>query len=159
MLIDPIKDAIAPALKLLPKSLDTPEARLMLFAIGLQESGFKHRRQMNDGPARGFWQFEQGGGVRGVWRHSASTTLALELCRERDCRFEPLGMWRQLETDDIFAAGMARLLLLTDPKRLPRIGDVDGAWEYYERNWRPGKPHPSKWPLLYETAAATLSLS
>lgn len=34
-----LRCAIAPALSLLPPALDTPPARQMLLAIGLQESG------------------------------------------------------------------------------------------------------------------------
>src|SRR3546814_4167946 len=61
------KSSIKPALKLLPKQMDSREARVLLLAIGLQESGFEHRWQVIDrrrpnrkGPARGFWQFELG---------------------------------------------------------------------------------------------------
>ena len=127
MLIDPIKDAIDPGLKLLPTNLDSLEARVMLLAIGLQESAFNSRVQIVDGgglgPARGFWQFEQGGAVRGVWRHSASTELVRILCRDLDIRFEPVAMWQALDNDK-FAAAMARLLLLTDPQPLPAVSDV-----------------------------------
>lgn len=63
MIVNPIPDILDPALKLLP-SMDSVRARMMLLAIGLQESRFEHRRQLGNGPARGFWQFESGGGVR-----------------------------------------------------------------------------------------------
>lgn len=43
-----------------------------------------------------------------------------------------------LEVDDVLAAGFARLLLWTDPHRLPAVGDVEGAWQLYLRTWRPG---------------------
>ncbi len=42
---------------------------------------------------------------------------------------------------DLHETGVfARLLLWTDAKPLPAIGDEQGAWDYYLRNWRPGKP-------------------
>ncbi len=41
---------------LLPPEYDTPAARRLMIAIGLQESRFKARRQMGQGPARSFWQ-------------------------------------------------------------------------------------------------------
>ena len=44
------------------------------------------------------------------------------------------------------------LLLWTDPRPLPRIGEVQAAWDYYIRNWRPGKPHPKSWAPLYAQA-------
>lgn len=38
----------------------------------------------------------------------------------------------------MLAAGLARLLLYTDPARLPGLGDEEGAWQLYLRTWRPG---------------------
>ena len=112
-----MRDAIRPALALLPAAMDTPQARCMLLAIGLQESRFVHRRQIG-GPARGFWQFEQGGGVRGVLAHPASAALA-----RRYARFAGAadGAVRVLAPGTGRCAGgaFARLLLWTDPARLP----------------------------------------
>ncbi len=81
--------AITPALALLPATMDTPAARVMLLAIGLQEGRFMHRRQIG-GPARGFWQFEKGtrasrGGVWGVFLHAASRDHLATLCKWRGC--------------------------------------------------------------------------
>jgi hypothetical protein len=56
----------------------------------------------------------------------------------------------------VFAATMARLLLFTDAEPLPRLGDADGSWNYYLRNWRPGKPHPKTWRALYDAATASV---
>ena len=134
--------AIDPALDLLPARMDSPEARVMLLAIGLQESRFTHRRQVG-GPARGFWQFEKGGGVRGVLRHPASAQHANMLCSVRGVTNTADRVYDALEHDDILAAGFARLLLWTDPQALPMRGD-DG-WALYLRTWRPGKPHPHTW--------------
>ncbi|CAB3905984.1 hypothetical protein LMG3328_04544 [Achromobacter ruhlandii] len=39
-----VERAIEPALVLLPARMDTPAVRVMLLAIGLQESRFEHRR-------------------------------------------------------------------------------------------------------------------
>jgi len=147
MILDPIKDAIEPAAKLLP-SMDSPKARMMLLAIGLQESRFEYRRQIG-GPARGFWQFESGGGVRGVLQHKASIYDAVKVCHQRGVGGSTKEVYERLEHDDILACCFARLLLLTDPKSLPMVGDVDGSWAYYLRNWRPGKPHPETWPDMY----------
>jgi hypothetical protein len=152
-----LEDAILPALPLVGVA-DTPEARVLMLAIGLQESAFKHRRQVIDGgrpgPATGFWQFERGGGVRGVLRHEASKVKAVKLCAARQVMATEQRVWEKLQTDDILAAGFARLLLLTDPRRLPKMDDTEGAWAYYIRNWRPGKPHPAKWPGLHAQARA-----
>ncbi|WP_231906850.1 hypothetical protein [Cupriavidus sp. D384] len=107
-----VKLAIDPALAMLPSTMDTPEARVLLLATGLQESEFMHRRQMGNGPARGFWQFERGtrasrGGVTGVCLHPASRPWLGRLCAARNVGFAPDNIWRALETDDVLAAGGA----------------------------------------------------
>lgn len=135
-----IIDRTFPAI--LPGWMLTERSRLMLHAIGLQESRFEHRAQVlnggGKGPARGFWQFERGGGVKGVMNHPASQSHAKKVCAERGVPFAQMSIWTALESDDILACAFARLLLLTDPKPLPAIDDAEGAWEYYVRNWRPG---------------------
>jgi hypothetical protein len=146
-----IKGPLADALAILPAQMDKPEARVMVTAICLQESGLIHRKQLGNGPARGYPQFELGtrqsrGGVWGVYLHEASRYWLDHLCAARGVQFLPESIWRSMETDDVLAAGVARLLLFTDPKRLPSIDDPDGAWGLYLRTWRPGKPRPAEWP-------------
>lgn len=148
--------AVNEALRLLPPAMDSKEARAMLYAIGLQESRFTHRAQVlnggGKGPARGYWQFERGGGVTGVLRHPASRFWMNSACNARNVPVQPMNVWLALETDDVLAAAAARLLLFTDPARLPAIGEQSEAWRQYTRNWRPGKPHPRTWAECYETA-------
>lgn len=163
------RTAVDPALEILPRHLDTDRARVMLLAIGLQESGLEHRWQIVDrnrpeikGPARGLEQFELGskasrGGVWGVYLHRASHELLRELCRARNLGFEPRNVWGQLEHDDVLAMGVARLLLLTDPQPLPAVDDQRAAWKYYLRTWRPGKPKPQPWPGHHDRARAFVS--
>ncbi|WP_026382499.1 hypothetical protein [Achromobacter xylosoxidans] len=157
-----IDKAITPALALLPASMDTPAARVMLLAIGLQESRFTHRQQIG-GPARGFWQFEKGtrasrGGVWGVYLHPASKDHLATLCKARSVACNPDSVYTALEYDDVLAAGVARLLLWTDPKALPPVGETNAAWALYLRTWRPGKPHPKTWPALYAQAMAAVEV-
>lgn len=154
-MIDIIGTIIAPAAKLLP-SMDSPKARMMLLAIGFQESRFEHRRQVG-GPARGFWQFEQGGGVKGVLLHKSSAYDATKICYARGVGSSVKDVYERLENDDILACCFARLLLLTDPTPLPLIGDLDGSWAYYLRNWRPGKPHRDTWDDMYARAEGVLA--
>jgi hypothetical protein len=157
-----IDTAVGPALALLPARMDTPGARVMLLAIGLQESRFTHRQQIG-GPARGFWQFEKGtrasrGGVWGVFLHAASKGHLAPLCKARSVACDPDAIYPALEYDDVLAAGVARLLLWTDPKALPAIGDADAGWALYLRTWRPGRPHPKTWPALYAQAMAAVEV-
>lgn len=151
-----VTSAINPALALLPKQMDSPQARVMLLAIGLQESRFEYRRQMGNGPARGFWQFEQNGGVRGCVNHPASSGLLKQICVASGVAFEPRAIWSALERDDVLAAAVARLLLYTDQRPLPALDDPDAAWDCYCRNWRPGKPHPQTWPGLHARAVESV---
>ncbi|MGB6096452.1 MAG: hypothetical protein WBF95_09155 [Comamonas thiooxydans] len=140
-----IRTAINPAMAMLPADMDTPQARVQLLAIGLQESRFVDRRQLvgsppqPTGPAKSFWQAEQGGGmVHGVRRHAATSRIAAELCKARNVSPNDRAVWNAIENDDVLAAALARLLLWTDPQRLPKLGDAEGAWQLYLRTWRPG---------------------
>lgn len=151
-----VETAINPALAMLPPGMDKANARVQLLATGLQESRFEHRAQIvnggGKGPARGFWQFERGGGCTGVVKHPAVRDITKWLCEQRGCAFTPAAIWTAIETDDVLAAALARLLYWTDPKPLPKIGDAQGAWDYYLRVWRPGKPHRHTWDALYAQA-------
>lgn len=158
MIPDHVRSAVSKALFSLPPAMTSPEARVMLYAIGLQESRFTHRFQVVQGrpgakgPARGFWQFERGGGCKGVVEHPASRYWMAKVCAERNVPFNATAIWNAIETDDVLAAAAARLLLFTDPKKLPAVGDEKGAWNLYIRTWRPGKPHVKTWPELYAEA-------
>lgn len=149
-----VRTAVKPALALLPVKMDTPAARLLLLAIGLQESRFLYRRQLGSGPARGLWQFERGGGVRGVLTNPASREHAYRICGIRGVEPVAAAVHPALEADDVLAAAFARLLMWTDAWRLPAVGDVQGGWDMYVRTWRPGKPHPQTWAGLYAQAMA-----
>lgn len=150
MTLDQItKTGIAPAMALLPVGMDSAKARVMLLAMGLQESRFEHRRQLVGnpprpvGPAKSFWQFELGtaasrGGVWGVFLHAASNGQLKQIAMQRGVPLSPSNIWNAIEQDDVLAAGLARLLLWTDPLPLPAVRDEAGAWQLYLRTWRPG---------------------
>ena len=128
-----LKLVIEPGLALLPQSMDTPEARVMLLTIGMQESRFKHRKQIN-GPAHGFYQFEEGGGVRGVLKHPSSKRIAQDVIFKMG--IEPHECYECLAEDDALATVFARLLLYTHPKKLPALNSDPGeSWKYYFDVW------------------------
>jgi hypothetical protein len=87
-----------------------------------------------------------------VYLHDASRFWMDRLCAARGVQFLPDSIHRALEIDDVLAAGVARLLLFTDPLRLPRTDDADGAWGLYLRTWNPGKPRPDTWPANHRLA-------
>lgn len=134
-------NAIGDAYALLPAQMRSAAATRFLVAAGLQESRLEHRWQVLEGgwkgPARGLWQFERGGGVDGVLTHPASRYWAYAVCRHFGLTPTPGAVWRELERNDVLAAAFARLLLFTDPYRIPT--DEEGAWKAYAlRLWRPG---------------------
>lgn len=140
------------AYALLPPEMGSRTASAMLLAIGLQESAFRHRRQIS-GPARGFWQFERGG-VEGVLTHRASrdhATRVLEVLCYRGA--DVAAVHAALEHNDVLACVFARLLLWTLPGALPKDehAEADG-WKQYLSAWRPGKPHRETWAGNYGVA-------
>ncbi|MDR7193362.1 peptidoglycan-binding domain-containing protein [Luteimonas terrae] len=169
------RTVLTPAFEALPERLDTPAARVILLAICGQEADFHHRWQVFDrtrplamGAARGLWQFERGGGVRGVLTHPASRTLAAEVCRRMAVAPTVDAVYSALHANDWLAACFARLLLLTNPHALPAVGDVEGAFQLYLREWRPGawtngntaqrETLRRKWTGYYAQARAALGL-
>lgn len=155
-LTDALNIVIKPGLELLPAKMNTPKAVSMLLTIGQQESGFEYRRQ-NKGPARGFYQFELGGGVRGVLTHPASKPFILPILDK--LRIEPVAdeLHGAITFNDALATVCARLLLYTDPYQLPELNsDYSVSWEYYIRNWRPGKPHRQTWDSFRLHAVETV---
>lgn len=139
------------SMPLLPARMDSPKSWVMLLAIGLQESRFEHTHQIG-GPAHGYWQFESGGGVKGVMNHDASKGYARDVCARLGVGWDRNVVFEAIERDQVLACAFARLLLWTDPKSLPAIGAQTAAWETYTWNWRPGKPHPNTWPAYYQAA-------
>ena len=153
-----ISDALIPAFVILPEPMDSATARVMLLTIGQQESRFLYRRQVN-GPAKGFWQFEQGGGVKGVINHPSTSSHCRNLARARGVDFTAPAIFNALEFDDVLAAGVARLLLFADSKPLPAIKDAEACWDCYVRNWRPGRPHRDTWDAFHAEALKAVEKS
>jgi hypothetical protein len=144
---------IPAAFALLPEPMRTIEARALLVTIGLQESGFRRRRQ-EPGSARGFWQFEVNG-IQGVLDHDRtqlviSRVLAhLHYDHTQDARdLHPF-----VEHNDTLACCFARCLLWTSLDALPTRAEKGGAarsFALYRTLWRPGKPKASTWGVFYE---------
>ena len=137
---------------LLDPRLASPEAEVMLMAIAMQESNANHRRQTPTGPARGFWQFERGGGFRGVREHNRTGPRLKSFCAEASIPIEETAQWEMLPGSELLQVAFARLLLWSDNAPLPARGRKEDAWSFYLRNWRPGKPHRDRWESAYQTA-------
>lgn len=145
-----ISASIAPALAELAALgiPDTPAARRFMLAIAFQESRLAHRRQvgnsgLEDGPAVSFWQFEKGGGVRGVLTHPSAKSYMLKICEMYNVEPTEQGLWDAMRYNDVVAGCAARLLFYVLPKALPTTAQE--GWDQYEAAWRPGKPKPDTW--------------
>jgi len=141
----------------------TDAARTMLLCISMQESGpnldarYQSYPATEPGPARGLWQFEQGGGVAGVLSHPATCDVVKHACGLLMVRPEPAACWRTIEGNDRLAVTFARMLLYSDPYPVPTT--EQDAWDCYMRLWRPGKPHPETWPSNWQAAQAAVQAS
>jgi len=131
--------------------LHSDDAARMLLAIAYQESGLEHRHQIG-GPAHGFWQFERLGGVAGVLQHPATSAMAKAVLESELIPVSVDAAFAAIEFNNMVAVSWARLLLYSDPLQLPTYRDQGIAWSYYQRNWRPGKPHPSRWADAWKLA-------
>lgn len=155
--------AIKPALaELAARGIpDTLDARRFLLAIALQESGLRHRRQVSadgteSGPAVSFWQFEKGGGCKGVLTHRGVAPHMRQACEDFDVEPTSAGLWEAMQYHDIVAATAARLLVYTLPWALPT--KATAGWTQYVDGWRPGKPHPATWAANWDAATLTVGL-
>ena len=148
---DILHSVIYPGLSLLTPQMNTPPAVAMLLSIGLQESRFAYRRQIG-GPARGFYQFERGGGVKGVLSHHATQGLICAVLDRLEYDRSVDTSYVAIEHNDALATVYARLLLWTLPDTLPGPGEYEKAWGQYIDAWRPGRPHRDSFDDFYRQA-------
>jgi hypothetical protein len=142
---------IEPGLSLLPNYMTSDAARVILMAIAIQESNIAARAQIG-GPARGYWQFESAG-VEAVLKQTPSLAQAVL----DTCDIPLTSAAAAIEYNDPVACAFARLMLWYDAAPLPPVSDTAGCYEYYLKNWRPGKPDESRWPTAFATAISTVS--
>jgi hypothetical protein len=147
---------VKPAVLFVSEAIAIPasdEATVLLMTIAGQESDWRARRQIG-GPARSFWQFEEGGGVAELFQ---VTSVRLEtICDILAIPFDQATVFEAMAWNDTLACAMARLLLWQDPAPLPEVGAKKAAYSYYERNWRPGAPRPDAWSGYYEQSLAAM---
>lgn len=162
--MNPLQLDIDSALALLPTTMSTVAAKLQLYATSRQENPNRVPKQIG-GPAVGDYQFESGGGVKGVLTHPAVAAYTVKVCKARGIAVSQLSIYEALQKDPVLAAALARLLYFTDPQRLPTVGDEEGAWALYLRTWRPGayarQPAElrAKWKKNYADALAAYDLA
>lgn len=140
-------------------------ARVLVMTIAGQESMWAARRQIGIGEyypqkvgARGYWQFESTwGGPVALNDVIQKTPVQLAaVCKMLDIPTDEHSLYEACAWNDTLACALARLLLWSDPAPLPAVGDKQGAWDYYIRNWRPGAPHPHTWDARYDSSLAAI---
>lgn len=156
-----LRTAIIPAaVELAPLGVpDSPAARRFLLAIALQESRLMHRRQLSadgteSGPAMSYWQFEKGGGCKGVLSHRTVAPMMRSACASFNVAPNAADLWQAMQFQDVVAAVAARLLIYTLPDGLPQTPEQ--GWAQYIEAWRPGKPHPETWVANWAVADSTV---
>lgn len=133
------------------------DSKRFLLAVALQESRLLYRKQLNSGPARGFWQCEVNpkAAIGGVLDHKQAGAWLREACAYYSIPAQRTVIWEAVTYHDRLATIVARLTLWCDPFLVPRT--EAGAWECYaERTWKPGKPKVSTWPRNWAVAGATV---
>lgn len=164
---------IEAGLDLLPTIRKTNSARVQLYTTSRQENPNRSPRQVikvegklvPKGPAAGDYQFEPGGGIKGVLNFRTTRELAIGVCRARGVPATVNGVFDGIQVDPVLAAAFARLLYYTDPFALPAVGDEDAAWALYLRTWRPGayERQPvelrAKWRKSYAEALKAYELA
>jgi hypothetical protein len=130
---------------------DTPNARIQLLAIGMQESKFMDRVQQGGGPAHSFWQ-EEPNGVKSVLNHELVGPMMVDICQKLGVNSDWRTVYKEVIMNDVLACAVARLILYADGNPLPKVGAVDDAWQCYLRNWKPGRPRPDSWARNYKIA-------
>lgn len=146
------------AYDVLPVQMYSLPSDAMLLATALQESGCASRKQTPIGPARSFWQFENGG-INGVLTHRSTAatarTVLAALCYSPTLRAGEIRLI--LEHNDVLACAFARMLLWTLPTPLAPREAPELAWTQYVDAWRPGAPRPKDWPGNFTRAWAAVA--
>lgn len=142
---------IPAALSLLPGKMTSVEARAMMLAVALQESGFGSRSQIPNGQARGFWQFEKMG-VSGILTHPSTHPIIAPICDLMLYPATTIECYKAIADNTELAAVFARLLLWIDVRTLPTAAEQEKGWQIYLTQWRPGKPRPKEWSANFRHA-------
>ncbi len=142
---------VIPGLSLLPSEMTSPEARVLLVAIAMQETGLVTRSEVG-GSAFGFYQFMEIG-VDGVFSHAETGHLAADVAKVLQIPVDE-NFYEAVRWNDHMGTVLARLNLWPDPAPLPAIGQQAEAMDYYGRIWRPKVVAVRRWPAAYNAAIA-----
>ena len=129
-----LKDIIIPALKAIAK--DSIVAEQLLLGTAIQESHLKYLRQLNNGPALGYFQMEPKT-HDDIWKNFLDyrPTLAAKILSLGGISDASSNL---LTTNHKYAAAMARIQYLRAPKPLPTSGDINAIAQYWKQFYNTG---------------------
>lgn len=153
-------NVIRPALKSLPEKMRGEEAEIQLLFTALQESELKNRKQMGNGPARSFFQFEKIA-IKEVLQNPKTADIARRRCADDFVSSSEVYDYFGLPAGDILSAIFARLNYWLSPLPMPHPGPraIDDACGMYLLTWRPGKPQPATFSRNYWIARTVVKLT
>lgn len=111
--------------------LHSPAAEQLLLSTALQESHLKHRRQLS-GPALSYFQIEPAT-HDDIWENFLAYRQALAKKVTTLMTHPDAGKIEQLESNDHYAAAMARVHYLRVPESLPAFNNMVAMSAYWKR--------------------------
>jgi hypothetical protein len=147
-----LTDVIRPTL--IEIGLHSTAAEQLLLGTAMQESDLVYRRQLGNGPARGFFQMEPAT-HNDIWDNflKYKTELADKVANLlSDPDTDKID---ELENNDRYACAMARVHYLRVPKPLPPADDIAAMANYWKQHYNTplgaGKPSEfiAKWKKAF----------
>jgi len=124
-----IKNIIIWALKQM--DIYSPEAADLVFKTGMAETGYKHLKQMGNGPAIGFFQVEPAT-LKDTMDNYVKYRPKLQE-RFKKLGFDESDMEYRVMSNIALQAVFCRLKYKRDKYALPLIGDLEGQAKYWKR--------------------------
>ena len=111
--------------------LYSPTAADLIYKTGMAETGYKHLKQMGDGPAIGFWQVEPAT-LRDTIENYVKYRPELQKGL-KSLGFSSDDMEMRVMSNIALQVVFCRLKYKRDKYALPLIGDLKGQAEYWKR--------------------------
>jgi hypothetical protein len=126
--------------------MHSDDAVALIMGTGAVESQFKYLKQLNDGPARSWWQVEPATGLDnydnylqyrlGIREKLSVACLGNSNMTYMDMTYETVE--QLLEINIAFAISMARIKYRRVPKPLPDQLDIEGQADYWLKYYNAG---------------------
>jgi len=134
-----LDEVILPALAGLAVDADAKAASQLLLGTAIQESNLHYRRQLGDGPARGLFQMEPAT-HNDIWTNYLAYQAGLA-AKVRGFLDGAAQSADALETNDRYAAAMARVHYRRVPAALPPVGDINAMGAYWKQYYNTPAGH------------------